>query len=129
MHPSQTLKSVRHEVAGSEDIPEGGRLLISIDGLQVGIFRFRGALYAYENVCAHQGGPACQGRIVDGVEENLKPDRRSAGLRFNANDPHVVCPWHGFEYRITTGEHPGVLTVRLKRFVVEEEQETVYVTV
>ena len=108
-------------VARSSDVPEGGRHLVAVEEVHIGLFRFRGALYAYENVCPHQGGPACQGRIVNGVRERIDADRTSRGLTFDEDDPHVVCPWHGFEYRITTGEHAGVPHIRLRSFPVTEE--------
>lgn len=107
-------------VARSGDVPEGGRYVVAIDTVQVGIFRFRGALYAYENTCPHQGGPVCQGRLVNGVRERLDEQRGSLGLAFDPDDPHVVCPWHGFEYRITSGEHPGAPRFRLRAFPVSE---------
>lgn len=108
-------------VAASGDVPEGGRYVVAIgDDLQIGLFRFRGRLYAYENICPHQGGPVCQGRLVHGTQEVLDDGKLSHGLRFNTDDPHVVCPWHGFEYRITTGEHPGAPAIRLRSFSVTE---------
>ena len=39
-----------------------GRKLIESEGLEVGIFQLGGEFFAYENVCPHIGGPACQGR-------------------------------------------------------------------
>ena len=42
-------------VAHSEDVAEGGRYVVALsDSLHIGIFRFRGKLYAYENTCPHQ---------------------------------------------------------------------------
>jgi nitrite reductase/ring-hydroxylating ferredoxin subunit len=55
------------------------------------------------------------------VRERIDTDGASHGLTFDGNDPHVVCPWHGFEYRITTGEHAGVPSIRLRSFAVTEE--------
>ncbi|MDQ0383028.1 Rieske (2Fe-2S) protein [Amycolatopsis thermophila] len=109
-------------VARSSDVAEGGRYVVAVrDDLHIGLFRFRGRLYAYENTCPHQGGPVCQGRLVDGVRERLDAHRHSLGLAFDEDDPHIVCPWHGFEYRITTGEHPGAPRFRLRSFAVTEE--------
>jgi nitrite reductase/ring-hydroxylating ferredoxin subunit len=110
-------------VARSSDVAEGGRYVIAVgDDLHIGIFRFRGTLHAYENTCPHQGGPVCQGRVVDGVRERLDDDRNSLGLTFDPDDPHIVCPWHGFEYRVTTGEHPGAPQFRLRAFEVTESE-------
>jgi nitrite reductase/ring-hydroxylating ferredoxin subunit len=82
-------------VAKSEDVPEGGRLVVGIDHLEVGIFRLDGALYAYENICQHQGGPVCQGMIIKRVIEVLDEHMQSRGDAFSETDLHVVCPWHG----------------------------------
>ena len=59
------------DVGAPDDVPERGRLVVEIAGpdgpVTLGVFRFAGRLHAWENVCAHQGGPACQGRIVSRV--------------------------------------------------------------
>lgn len=115
-------------LAHSTDVAEGGRHVVALgDDLQIGLFRFRGKLYAYENLCPHQGGPACQGRMVDGVTERIDEGGRSRGLAFDKDDPHIVCPWHGFEYRLTTGEHAGVPSIRLRGFSVREEGDEIRV--
>lgn len=117
-------------VARSEDVAEGGRYVVALDdALHIGIFRFRGRLYAYENTCPHQGGPVCQGRLVSGVRENLDDRGHSRGLAFDPDDPHIVCPWHGVEYRVTTGEHPGFSGFRLTAFEVREENGEIHVHV
>ena len=35
-----------------EDVLEGGRVVVDVDGLEIGIFRVDGRLYAWENRCA-----------------------------------------------------------------------------
>ena len=125
------------DVAGSDELGERGRLVVEIGtpgpggagALTVGIFRFRGELRAYENVCAHQGGPACQGRIVPRVRERLDEARRSRGLVFDEDSMHVVCPWHGFEYDVVTGAHPGRPDFALRSFPVRESGGRIRVTV
>jgi nitrite reductase/ring-hydroxylating ferredoxin subunit len=119
----------RFAVGTSERVPEGGRLIVDIGDTTVGVFRFQGRLYAYENVCAHQGGPVCQGRLVHRVVERLDEQKRSTGLDFDREDLHVACPWHGFEYSVRTGRHPGQPRFKLRDFPVEEAEGTVYVTV
>ena len=119
----------RHCVGDSGDVPERGRLVVDVDGTPVGVFRVDGELYAYQNVCVHQGGPACQGRIVPRVLEILDEHRHARGLTFDESDLHVVCPWHGFEYSIKTGRHAGVDSLSLPSFPVTEEDGKIYVTV
>ena len=116
------------DVAGSDEIGERGRLVVEIGGTTVGIFRFRGRLHAYENLCAHQGGPACQGRIVHRVRERLDEQRRSRGTEFEPDSMHIVCPWHGFEYDVRTGRHPGRPDFALRSFPVAESGGRIHVT-
>src|SRR5262245_2199501 len=63
-----------HLVAAERDIPEGGGVLVQAGGVEVGVFRVRGRVVAYENRCAHQGGPVCIGEIMGRYEEVLGPD-------------------------------------------------------
>jgi nitrite reductase/ring-hydroxylating ferredoxin subunit len=113
----------------SSDVPERGRLVVDAGGTPVGIFRVDGELYAYLNVCVHEGGPACQGRIVPRVREVLNDKKEALALDFDESDMHVCCPWHGFEYSIKTGRHAGVDSLSLRAFPVSEEDGKVYVTV
>ncbi|HEY7075268.1 MAG TPA: amidohydrolase family protein [Solirubrobacteraceae bacterium] len=86
---------------------EGGarRLVETGGGVEIGVLRHDGAFYAYENVCVHQGGPACEGRIVGRVVEVHDAAGNYRGQRFDDGRPHLVCPWHGFEYDLRTGEY------------------------
>jgi nitrite reductase/ring-hydroxylating ferredoxin subunit len=121
------------DIGASDDVAERGRLVVSVDAadgtVTLGVFRFGGRLYAYENRCAHQGGPACQGRIVSRVRERLDDGRRSRGLVFDDDTMHIVCPWHGFEYDVTTGRHPGRPDFALRPIGVVEEEGRIRVTV
>jgi len=122
-----------YDIGASDEIAERGRLVVSVDAptgsVTLGVFRFGGRLYAYENVCAHQGGPACQGRIVSRVRERLDDQQRSLGTAFDDATMHIVCPWHGFEYDVTTGRHPGRPDYALRAVAVSEENGRVRVSV
>lgn len=107
-------------VALGRDIPERGRTVVEVDGAEIGIFRLNGDLYAYENYCAHAGGPVCQGMLIQRVVEALDDERRSLGDFYSETELHIVCPWHGYEYNVATGEHPADPKIRLRSFEVEE---------
>lgn len=94
--------------------------MLDIGDKTIGIFRVQGKLYAWENTCAHQGGPVCQGKIIPRVTEVIEPGGGSRGFAFDESCLHIVCPWHGFEYDIKTGVHPGRSSARLIRVEVEE---------
>jgi nitrite reductase/ring-hydroxylating ferredoxin subunit len=75
------------------------------------------------------GGPACQGKMIAKVEEVIAPDRTSKGMTFSKEKLHVVCPWHGFEFDIRTGRHPGNSKARLRAMTVAVSGGDVIVTV
>lgn len=116
-------------VGKETEFDDRDRKIVAQGELEIGVFRLDGAFYAYENNCSHQGGPVCQGKILNRVEEVLAEDKTSKGLKFSDSDVHIVCPWHGYEYNIRTGRHPGDRNVRLKPFDVKVADGDVYVVV
>lgn len=116
-------------VGKESEFGERDRKIIAQGDLEIGVFRVEGKFYAYENNCAHQGGPVCQGKILAKVEEVLAADKTSQGLKFSDENIHIICPWHGYEYNIKTGRHPGDKNVRLKPYEVKVKNGEVYVVV
>lgn len=94
------------------ELADGDYKVFAVDAFEVGVFRIGDKLVAYRNECPHAGGPVCQGKIFHQIEEALTPDMKSAGLR-HSKRRNVVCPWHGYEFDIETGRHPGNPEVRL----------------
>ena len=88
-----------------------------------------GEFFAYLNQCPHMGGPACQGKMIAKVEEIIADDRTSKGMAFSKTRLHVVCPWHGFEFDIRTGVHPGNPRARLRKIEVAVSKGEVMITV
>lgn len=80
-HVEQKLKRVT--VARVEEIPDGERKLVNVDGISIGVFNVNGQFSALRNSCLHRGGPVCTGPLIGLVLE---------------------CPWHGFQYNVTNGE-------------------------
>ena len=116
-------------VAKDGELADGERKVISVDGIDVGVFRVDGKLYGWRNHCPHAGGPVCQGTLMQGVEERLDENRRSLGIHYKEGAHHVVCPWHGFEFDLKTGKHAGIDRFRLKAHPVEVRDGDIYVTV
>ncbi|CAA9273011.1 MAG: hypothetical protein AVDCRST_MAG08-3289 [uncultured Acetobacteraceae bacterium] len=119
--------AVRWDAGASADVPERGRLVVDAGETSVGIFRIDGALHAYENRCAHAGGPICQGLMVPRVVELLDERRAIIGSAFDETDLNIACPWHGAEYSIRTGRHAGKPAIALRRIPVEEVGGRIYV--
>lgn len=105
-------------VCKADDIPDGGHKVFAAGGREVGVFNSGGKIYAWENHCPHAGGPICQGKIFRRLDERLSDDKTSLGLTYR-REKHIVCPWHGFEFDIETGKHPGDPSVRLRAIAAE----------
>ena len=107
---------------------DGERRIVSHDGCEIGVFHWEGRFYAYENLCLHQGGPACEGVMMHQVEDVLGPDRTWHGQRFG-KEMHFVCPWHGYEFSIKTGYHQGSSRFRLRKADLSIRDGEIYVNV
>lgn len=108
-------------------LADGTRILIDVDGVEVGVFEHRAQLYAFENRCMHQGGPVCEGLLLGRVRPILDAEGRERGNRFDEQDPHLVCPWHGWEYELSTGRSVAYENIRLRAFEVVDRDGEVYV--
>jgi nitrite reductase/ring-hydroxylating ferredoxin subunit len=114
-------------VCKSEELKDGERKIIPNGNSEIGVYRVKGKLYAYMNLCAHQGGPACEGLLMAKVEEVIAPDKTYQGMRFNHDEMHIVCPWHGWEYDLATGVMVADKRFKLRKYDVVERGGAVYV--
>ena len=114
-------------IADAAELREGERKIVPVGETEVGVYRVEGKLYAYENLCAHQGGPACEGLLMPKVEEVLGENKTYQSRRFNYDEWHIVCPWHAWEYELTTGEFVVNRKMRLKKYEVIEKSGKIYV--
>ncbi len=71
------------KVGRVDDLADGQARVAQVDGQRIAIFRVGGHFYALEASCPHEGGP-----LADGMIEGL----------------HIVCPWHGYDFHLKTGE-------------------------
>lgn len=86
------------EVGAVDDIPESRAKVVCLAGRErVAIFRHDGKVSAVSDVCAHQGGPLAEGRIVEGC---------------------ITCPWHGYQYLPHNGQSPPPYTERIPTYQV-----------
>ncbi len=51
------------------------------------------------------------------------------GQSFDPEDIHIVCPWHGYEFHLATGENVCNKRLRLKKYDVVERGGEVYVAI
>lgn len=106
-----------------------GSRIVAVGDLEVGVFRHGEGYVAYRNLCPHQGGPACEGVVMPRVVAVLDEDQSFRKNDFDKTEMHFVCPWHGYEYRVATGECVGNPKLRLKKYETFERDGNLYVSV
>ena len=95
-------------VAAVDDVSPGSGKVVQAGGRLLALFNVDGAFYALENTCLHRGGPVGEGDL-EGVV--------------------VTCPWHGFQYDVTTGRNVFDPEVGLETFPVRVSDGAVEVAV
>lgn len=73
-------------VARADQIPEGRGLRVELDGIELGLFRVAGRVFALENRCPHAGDPLSEGSLSGCI---------------------VTCAAHGWRFDLRTGFRPG----------------------
>jgi nitrite reductase (NADH) small subunit len=113
----------RYEIGDINDFPIGKHKIVEIKSRKLGIFNIEGKLHALPNICPHQIGPLCDGK----VSGTLKMDKEIWKLQWSEEGEIVTCPWHGMEFRISTGECLAYSQIKLRTYKVVREGERVLV--
>lgn len=88
------------------DIPPGTGRVIDTPGPPVAIFNVGGTYHAVDNACPHRGGPLGEGDLRGTV---------------------VTCPWHGWDWDVTTGANANNPGVRVACHPVTEREGVLFV--
>jgi nitrite reductase/ring-hydroxylating ferredoxin subunit len=114
-----------HVVCRVNDLPPGDRRIIDVEGRSIGVFNVGGKFYALRNVCPHQGAPLCLGSLQGTMAES-----RPGEYRWIREGEILRCPWHGWEFDVTTGRsvfNPHGTRVRVYDVTVLPDQDDVAV--
>ncbi len=117
----------RTHVGTAAEFAEGDRKIVEVNGDRVGVFRVDGGFVAYLNICAHQGGPVCEGQYFPRVRARVGTGGELLSELSDHDTPHLVCAWHGWEYDLRTGVMVADERIKLRRYEVTVEEGEVYV--
>lgn len=112
-------------VAEASEMKDGDRRIVRTQRGEIGVFFKGGAYFAYSNVCVHSGGPACEGVMMNQVVDIIAADKTYQGQTFS-DEVHFVCPWHGWEYELKTGECVGDRRLKLRKYDVVQRGDSIY---
>lgn len=104
----ERLEVARIRVASVGEVPpETGKEVVA-GGRIIALFNVAGTFHALDGVCPHQGGPLGQGALQGNV---------------------VTCPWHGWQFDVSTGQHLLNPQVCQPRLDVSVEGDDVFVVI
>ena len=94
--------------ARKQDVPAGKIYEFQVRGQAVAIANVAGNFFAINSICAHEGGPLGEGEL-DGTT--------------------VTCPWHLWQYDVTTGKVAQNSAIGVDSYPVEVRGEDIFVDV
>lgn len=93
-----------HVVAHVDDLTDGDRITVQLEGREISVFNVDGEYYAYTNWCPHQSGPVCEGMVSGTWDATVDDQSRAITREWGREGEILNCPWHGWEFDIRTGE-------------------------
>ena len=96
------------KAATVSEIPPGTGKCVDVNGKEIALFNLDGKFHAIDNTCLHRGGPLGEGEL-DGTT--------------------VTCPWHGWQYNVTTGRNIMDESEGVDRYEVKVEGGAVLIAV
>jgi nitrite reductase (NADH) small subunit len=94
--------------AKKDEVPPGTIREFQLDGKTVAIANVGGKFSVINNVCLHRGGPLGEGELQGQI---------------------VTCPWHGWQYDVSTGKLVTSPTVGVETYPVEVRGEDIFVDI
>lgn len=107
-------------LCSAEELQEGERRLLEVDGVEIGLIRAEGTCYAFRNSCPHQGVPMLYGSVV-GTMLPSEPQEYVYGL----HNEIIRCPLHGWEFNLKTGKALFSPQVSIKMYDAKEEDNEI----
>ena len=107
-----------------EDFPVGSHKVVEVKNRKIGVFNVNGELYALPNLCPHQVGPLCEGKVSGTLSAGKETGWK---LEWTHEGEIISCPWHGLEYRIQTGQSLAYPQIKLRSYPIIVEKELVNV--
>jgi len=94
------------KVAKVTDVPTNTGLAVEAEGQALALYKVEDQVYAIDGICPHAGGPMAEGSL---------------------NGCLVMCPWHGWEFNVKTGDCDFNPDIKTKTYPVKLEGEDIYI--
>ncbi|MBI4177269.1 MAG: Rieske 2Fe-2S domain-containing protein [Candidatus Aenigmarchaeota archaeon] len=74
----------RIKAASAGELRAGESKVVETEAGKIALFNVGGKFFATANACLHKGGPLNEGELSENI---------------------VTCPWHGWQYDVSTGDN------------------------
>lgn len=113
-------------VGDAAELVDGKFKIVQQGTFKIGVTRLRdGTIRAVRNWCPHKGAAICKG-VIGGTW----PPSAPGDLVYDREGEILVCPWHGFEYDLRTGDELyRKAPTRLRFYEVVERDARIYLLV
>ncbi|MBB76947.1 MAG: ferredoxin [Planctomycetaceae bacterium] len=88
------------------DCPPGQSIECVAGDRIIALFNLDGTFHALDGICPHQGGPLAKGTLTNCI---------------------VTCPWHGWQFDVTTGQHQINTALKHDSLAVKVEGDEIFV--
>jgi nitrite reductase (NADH) small subunit len=98
-----------HDVGALDDLESQGVIVARVEGREIGVVldRETGSVHAIRNRCPHHGAPLCKGTVRTRLEGE-------PGTYRMAEQRVLHCPWHGWQFDVTSGKSPDNARMRVR---------------
>ncbi|MGV9865671.1 Rieske (2Fe-2S) protein [Rhodococcus koreensis] len=93
------MSTRRYVVGRAADLADGEKMAVEAGGRSIAIFNVKGRYYGLLNRCPHRGADLCAGRFLPRVTAAVPGE-----YHYDTEHTFLVCPWHGWEFDVTTGQ-------------------------
>jgi len=117
----------RHIIARLADFPSGTRRVVPIGSKAgIGVYRVGDRFFALRNICPHEGAPLCEGPQRAHIRAERSGTRYQ--IRYEREGEIIACPWHEWEFDVTTGHalHDSRQRVKTYPIAVEGDEVVLY---
>lgn len=94
--------------AEASEVPPGTIREVKVGSTLIALANVGGTFYAINNTCLHRGGPLGQGQLEGKT---------------------VTCPWHGWQFDVTTGKANMNPNAGVACYAAEQRGDQVFVDV
>jgi nitrite reductase (NADH) small subunit len=95
-----------HRLISLAELPAGSGREFTVKDSIIALFRVDDDLFAIDGICAHAAGPLAKGKLQGTI---------------------VTCPWHGWQYDVSSGQHCLTPSICQRTFPVKVEAGEVFI--